>query len=250
MKLLNFLIKFLGLFSDQKGKKWNNSKSKSLDYLYDNNISNEDSSGEYQINPENKIIVKLNEKNSTMMSEDLYWEIVNISFQNYTTLDNQNEKIYELLCEFTLWDILSFQLRTYKLSYDINTLELYWTFQSIFWEDTIHSFSDFIGWIISKGEINYNKVLIDNSYVIDLIEKYKEIPSNFEFINIAQEHFWLTSKWNNFLDYIDLSFPYLYWENYEIIEKYEELSEEEISEICKNSNLKIEKISQIFENIK
>jgi hypothetical protein len=121
-------------------------------------------------------------KTSEMLSEDLFWSIVDDSLVNSSNQDEQEKKLIARLEKLSLKEIIGFRLRTDKLLYDTYTSEMWCAGYIMNGGCSDDSFEYFRCWVISRGKDVYDK---GKSNPDSLVDEVVENKNYYEF-----ETFW------------------------------------------------------------
>jgi len=122
------------------------------------------------------------EKTSEMLDETVFWNIVDLSFENTKNQDDQERFLVKEIKKLTPKQMIGFRLRTDKLLYDTYNSEMWCAGYIMNGGCSDDGFEYFRNWIISLGKEKYQKAKENPD---SLISEYKTNTEFYEF-----EGFW------------------------------------------------------------
>ncbi|QNK79048.1 DUF4240 domain-containing protein [Winogradskyella sp. PAMC22761] len=122
------------------------------------------------------------EKTSEMLDETVFWNIVDLSFENTKNQDDQERFLVKEIEKLTPKQMIGFRLRTDKLLYDTYNSEMWCAGYIMNGGCSDDGFEYFRNWIISLGKEKYQKAKENPD---SLISEYKTNTEFYEF-----EGFW------------------------------------------------------------
>jgi hypothetical protein len=122
------------------------------------------------------------EKTSEMLDETVFWNIVDLSFENTKNQDDQERFLVKEIEKLTPKQMIGFRLRTDKLLYDTYNSEMWCAGYIMNGGCSDDGFEYFRNWIISLGKEKYQKAKENPD---SLISEYNTSTEFYEF-----EGFW------------------------------------------------------------
>ena len=122
------------------------------------------------------------EKTSKMLDETVFWNIVDLSFENTKNQDDQERFLVKEIEKLTPKQMIGFRLRTDKLLYDTYNSEMWCAGYIMNGGCSDDGFEYFRNWIISLGKEKYQKAKENPD---SLISEYNTSTEFYEF-----EGFW------------------------------------------------------------
>ena len=110
-------------------------------------------------------------KTAEMLDEELYWSIVDLSLQNTSNQDEQEEILIEEIGKLTPKQMIGFRLRTDKLLYETYNSDMWCAGYIMNGGCSDDGFEYFRNWVISRGkEVYYNAKQNPDSLINELSE--------------------------------------------------------------------------------
>jgi hypothetical protein len=105
------------------------------------------------------------------MNEDQYWELVDKSLKNSKNRDEQEAYLIKELSKLSPQEMLGFTIKSYGLSWDINTSEMWCAGYLMNEGCSDDGFEYFKRWVVSKGKEVYYNAKKNPDSLIDAIEE-------------------------------------------------------------------------------